>query len=171
MSKALIILAKEGFQDVEYTGTRKGLEDAGCEIIIAAKETGTCVGKFGGMAEATIALRDVKVSEYGRIAFIGGPGAFALASDPSTLKVANDAYRAQIPLGAICIAPTILAKAHVLDGKRATVWNDDGRQAPLLQKYGATYTGELVTVDGFVVTGSGPEAAEEFGRTLASLNE
>lgn len=169
MPKALIILAQEGYQDHEYRGTRDGLEEAGFDITIAAKEAGQCEGKLGGSEQAIVALRDVVVKDYDRIAFIGGPGAGVLASDPDALKVANDTYRAGIALGAICIAPTILAKAHVLDGKRATVWDSGGQQAGLLEEYGATYTGELVTVDGTIVTGNGPEAAAEFGKTLARL--
>jgi protease I len=169
MSKALIIIAHSGYQDHEYAGTRKGLEEAGFEIIISAKEMGTCSGSLGGKEEATIAMRDVIVSDYDTIAFIGGPGAALLASDADALKVANDAYRADMPLGAICIAPTILAKAQVLSGKRATVWNEDGLQQQILETYGAEYTGEAVTIDGNIVTGNGPKAAEEFGKTLAAL--
>ena len=177
MKKALIIIAKSGYQDLEYEGTRKGLEDAGFEIIIAAKDAGACTGSLGGTEEATVAMRDVIVSDYDTIAFIGGPGAALLASDGDALKIANDAYRADMPLGAICIAPTILAKAQVLSGKRATVWNpspgsgqaQEPTPSQLLETYGAEYTGEAVTIDGNIVTGNGPAAAEEFGRTLAAL--
>ena len=115
-----------------------------------------------------MALRDVDVSDYDRVAFIGGSGAGALASDSDALHLAQETARAGKPLGAICIAPTILAKARVLSGKKATVWDSGGEQAALLEKYGAEYTGELVTVDGLIVTANGPLAAEEFGKTLAS---
>ena len=169
MRKALIILAQNGYQDHEYLGTRKGLEDAGFTIVIAAKEQELCIGKFDGNVQADIALRDIRIEDYDRVAFIGGPGAAAYASDADALKIANDAYRAEMPLGAICIAPTILAKARTLDGKHATVWNEDGKQSEILEQYGAIYTGEEVTVDGNIVTGNGPAAAEEFGRTLAAL--
>lgn len=166
---ALIILAQEGYQDHEYRGTRNGIEAADFEIVVASSEVGPCRGKLGGAADANIALRDVKVKDYDRIVFIGGPGAKALASDPEALRIAHEAARESIVLGAICIAPTILAKAHVLDGKKATVWNNDGQQFELLEQYGAVFTGDEVTVDGLIVTGNGPQAAEEFGKTLASL--
>ena len=170
MKKVLIIIAQEGYQDLEYSGTRDGLEAAGLEVIIASKEVGQCTGKLGGSEEATVALRDIDVSDYDRVAFIGGPGASVFASDPDALKIANDAARAEMPLGAICFAPVILAKAHVLEGKRATVWNNsEGEQAALLEKYGASYTGEAVTIDENIVTGNGPDAAIEFGKTLAGL--
>jgi protease I len=169
MKPALIVIAQEGFQDVELAGTRKGLTDAGFEIVLASTETGECIGKFGGKENASIALRDVIVSDYDRIAFIGGPGAHALAKNIEALNVARAVAKANMPLGAICIAPTILAAAGILRGKKATVWDKDGEQERFLTEHGATYTGEPVTVDGLVVTGNGPEAAEEFGKVLAAL--
>jgi protease I len=170
MRTALLILAQQGFQDLEYMGTRKGLEDAGFAVVIGSKAKGACTGKFSADVNATVALKDIVVENYDRIAFIGGPGAFAYASDADALKIANDTARAGIPLGAICIAPTILAKARVLDGKKATVWDDgEGTQIEFLEKMGATYTGDTVTVDGLIVTGNGPEAAEEFGKAFAAV--
>lgn len=167
--KALLIIAQKGFQDVELKGTRDSLKEAGFEIVLASPAGGQCIGKFGGEEQAALSLRDVAVADYDRIAYIGGPGAAALASDPEALRIANETVRLEKPLGAICIAPTILAKAHVLDGRKATVWNNDGEQSKLLEQYGATYTGDTVTVDGMIVTGNGPEAAVEFGKALASL--
>lgn len=169
MAKALIILAQEGYQDHEYEGTRRGLEDGGYMMTIASSNIGLCSGKLGGSEEATVALVDVDVADYDLIAFIGGPGAAAFASDPQALRIANDAFRSDKKLGAICIAPTILAKAHVLSGKRATVWNQDGKQQEVLGTYGAEFTDETVTIDGNIVTGNGPEAAEEFGRILGTI--
>jgi len=166
--KALIIIAQEMYQDKEYEGTRKGLEAGGFSIEVASKETGECKGKYGGTEEATIAMRDANVEDYSRIAFIGGPGAGAYAEDPDALKLANDFSRTGRPFGAICVAPTILAKAHLLAGKRATVHESDDNIA-ILEQYSAEYTGDDVTVDGMIVTANGPDAAEEFGTTLASL--
>lgn len=169
MRKALVIIAQQGFQDVELDGTRKGLEAAGFEVVLASKEAGKCVGKFGGEEVAELAMRDVDLDEFDRVAFIGGPGAGTLADDADALKLANDAARTGRPLGAICIAPTILAKAHVLDGKRATAWNKDGKPQLLLEEYGAEFTDELVTRDDQILTGNGPDAAIEFGRMLAAM--
>lgn len=167
MSSVLLIIAKQGFQDVELEGTKKGLGDV--SVTIGSAEVGDCVGKFGGIVTADIALRDVNVSSYGRIAYIGGPGAGALKDDPDALRIAREAIAKKMPLGAICIAPTILAAAGVLDGKNATVWNKDGEQSVFLEKHGAHYTGEDVTVDGFIVTGNGPDAAVAFGEALAAI--
>ena len=169
MKSALLIIAQSGYQDHELAGTRDGLVAAGFDIVLASKEAGECTGKLGGTENATVALRDVSVADYDRIAFIGGPGMIPYADEPDAVAVARAAGEAGMPLGAICIAPTILAKAHVLEGKRATVWDSDGEQEALLKQYDALYTAEDVTVDGQIVTANGPHAAEEFGKTFAAL--
>src|SRR3989338_4719871 len=108
--KALIIIAQEGFQDKELEGTRNGLEAAGFSITLASVKRGECRGKFGSTEQAVIALKDVNVSDYDRIAYIGGPGAGALKDDPDALRIAQETVKTGKPLGAICIAPTILAE-------------------------------------------------------------
>ncbi len=169
MQIALVIIAHTGFQDHEFEGTLKGLRGSSYEVRVASTEMGMCVGKFGSEVEATITLKDVKIDDYDRVAFIGGPGARELMDNSDVHRIARETIAAGKVLGAICIAPTILAKAGVLKGKRATVWNGDGKTEHILTENGAVFTGELVTVDGKIITANGPEAAEEFGRKMASL--
>lgn len=170
MKPALIIIAQEGFQDVEFAGTKQGLEAAGFPVVIASTEAGECTGKFGGKETASIALRDVVVTDYDRIAFIGGPGAHALVDNFDALNVARTTVEAGMPLGAICIAPKILANAGLLKGKNATVFDTDGANEQFLIRHGAEYTGKPVTVDGHIITANGPDAAVEFGKTFAALS-
>ncbi|MBU0458773.1 DJ-1/PfpI family protein [Patescibacteria group bacterium] len=169
MKKALLIIAPENYHDAELKGTRDMIVDAGFEVVLGSSQVGECKGKLGGSEGAQIALKDVNVNDYNRIAFIGGAGSRIYFDNPDALRIAHETVRLNKPLGAICIAPLILAKARVLEGRRATVWNGDSEQQGELEKYGAVYTGDDVTVDGMIVTANGPPAAEEFGRTLASL--
>lgn len=170
MKRALIVIAQKNFQDKELEGTKKGLEEAGFTITICSKEEGECIGKFRVVEEAEVALRQVDVRDFDRFAFIGGPGAAGFVQDLEAFDLVRAITKANKPLGAICIAPTILAAAGVLRGKRATVWDDGNRtQIGVIEGSGATYTGEFVTVDGLLVTGNGPAASEEFGKALAAL--
>ena len=171
MRTALLIIAQKDFQDRELKGVRDALKAAGFEIVLGSVMAGPCTGKFGSTEVAQVALKDVQVADYDRIAFIGGPGAETLASDSEALRIAFQTAAASIPLGAICIAPLILAKARVLSGRKATVWDFGGVQKAFLERYDAQVTGDDVTVDGLIVTGNGPDAAEEFGRTLATMGE
>jgi protease I len=172
MSSALVIIAPTGYQDKELDGTLKGLKNGGFDVIIGSTEIGPCTGKFGGTTEATVALRDVIAADYDRIAFIGGPGAHQLTDNIDAHRVAREAVDMHMPLGAICIAPTVLAAAGVLKGRNATVWDDgEGTQIEMLRRGGATYSGEPVTVDGLIITGNGPDAAEAFGQKMAMIGE
>lgn len=169
MKSALIVIAQKGYQDVELQGTRDGLTAAGFKIVLASTKKGECVGKYDGRETAEIALKDVDVTKYDRVAFIGGPGMMQAWQDAEMKRIARNAAEAGMVVGAICIAPKILAAAEVLAGKKATVANGDGDQDGFLALYDCEYTGEPVTVDGKIVTANGPDAAEEFGKVLASL--
>lgn len=170
MKTALLVIAQNGYQDVELAGTQNALLAAGFEVTLASSEAGPCIGKFGGSEEALFAVREVDALSYDVLAFIGGPGAGVFKDDPAMLDLIKRRAATGKLLGAICIAPTALAVAGVLDGKRSAVWDDgQGTQIKLLEQHGATYTGDRVTVDGTIVTANGPEAAEEFGQALAKM--
>lgn len=169
MRTVLLVIAPEGFQDHELAGTRQSLGKAGFQVILGSTRTGPCTGKFGSTEQATVALNDCRVADYDRIGFIGGPGAEALSDNEDAKALARATVEAQKPLGAICIAPLILAKAGLLKGKRATVWDSGGEQIALIRQYGAIYSGEDVTVDGLIVTGNGPQAAASFGAAFGRL--
>ena len=167
--KALFIIAQEGFQPTEYGTPKKILAEAGVEVITASLKKGICRSTLGTTTAAHLSLKEVNVSDYGVIAFIGGPGAVNYQYDTEAHKIAQEAVKKNKIIAAICIAPTILAYAGVLKGKKATVWNSDGKQQAVLEKNGATYSGESVTVDGKIVTANGPKAAEEFAQKILSL--
>jgi|SRR3989338_2009981 len=164
--KAVLIIAPIWYQDIEYLDTKAELEKAGIEVITAAKKAGICKGKLGGTAQATLSIDNINVEDYDAIVFIGGPGAVRHQEDVQAQITAQEAITEQKVLAAICIAPTILAKAGVLEGKKATVWNEDGLQDQLLEQEGATYTGETVTIDGKIITANGPQAAKDFGKAI-----
>lgn len=168
MRTVLLIIAPVGFQDHELADTRKSLEEAGFQVMLGSTRVGPCTGKFGSTEQATVALEDCRVADYDRVAFIGGPGAESLIDDPAAHAIAQATIAAGKVLGAICIAPLILAKAGVLKGKRATVWDSGGEQIALIQEYGAIYSEEDVTVDRLIVTGNGPQAASAFAGAFAS---
>ncbi len=176
MKTALLVIAQSGYQDVELAGTQNALLAAGYEVTIASSEPGSCVGKFGGTEEALLGVAEVDATVYDVLAFIGGPGAGGFKDDPAILDLIRRRVATGKLLGAICIAPTALAAAGVLKGKKATVWDpsaSSGQATPpdspsaFLKQHGAIYSGDDVTVDGMIVTANGPDAAEAFGRALA----
>ncbi|AKL97523.1 DJ-1/PfpI family protein [Endomicrobium proavitum] len=163
MKKAVFITAPEVFRDEEYDIPKKILEDAGVKVITASNKTGEITGKFGLKAKSDILLEDVKPEDFNAIVYIGGSGASVFFEDGSALKLANRFYTDKKITAAICIAPTILANAGILKGKKATVF-PDGIEA--LKKGGAIYSKKNVETDGNIITAANYETAEEFGKTL-----
>ena len=100
------------------------------------------------------------------IVFVGGPGAPVYQTNQDALRIAQETINLNKLLCAICIAPTILAVAGVLKNKRATVWNEDKQQQAFLEKYGATYTGEPVTIERNIITCNGPAYVKEFAKAI-----
>ncbi len=171
--KVLVVIAPEGFQDHEFSATVKALESAGANVTIASTRTGTCTGKFGTVVNA-IDLGSVSYQDYDAIVFIGGPGVPLVRRDERAIEAAQSFAQQGKVVAAICWAPTILAKAGVLKGKKATVWEgfdpEYGKStADVLRQYGADFESKPVVVDGCVVTANGPMAAEEFGATLVKV--
>jgi protease I len=121
---------------------------------------------LGATASPDILLRDINVSDFDGVVFIGGSGASQYWNDPVAYKVVNDAINRNKILAAICIAPVTLAKAGALKGKRATVWSSESGQ---LKAGGAIYTGKNVEKDGNIITAAGPFAAKEFGEELVKV--
>ena len=164
--KVVMIFASSNFRDEELKTPRKILEDYGAKVTLASSSLKPARGMLGMMAKADILLKDVKVEEYDGIVFVGGLGAREYFNDKTAHKICKEAVEKNKVLGAICIAPAILAHSGVLKGKRATVWKGE---AKTLKAAGAIYTGKAVEVDGKIITADGPKAAGLFGQKTARV--
>jgi protease I len=164
MAKVLFVIAHDGFRDEECFDTKEVLKDQ--EVIIASTEISPATGSLGGQITPDITIDDAlnRIDEFDAVVFVGGPGANVYFDNPTAHKIAQSAKNV---LAAICIAPVTLAKAGVLKGKRATVWDDgQGTQAKILKENGATYVAEDVVVDDNLITANGPKAATKFGEAI-----
>ena len=140
----------------------------GAHIQIASVSLGTATGKFGMNVEVDLLFSDVRTEYYDALVIIGGPGALGLRENNQVLNIVYNLYTAKKIIAAICIAPVILARAGILKGKKATVWaqSEDGETVQALISAGAKYQDQPVVADGRVITANGPEAAQDFARTI-----
>ncbi|MDP3093385.1 MAG: DJ-1/PfpI family protein [bacterium] len=174
MSKALeekkiaLIIAFRDFNDEEYLVPRGILESAGFKIITASNKLGQAIGAYGQETDVNLLIEDLKVKDFEAVIFIGGSGASRYLDDPNAHRIALETVLEDRVLGAICIAPAILAKAGVLKSKKATVWssNMDKSFVQILKKEGVNYENKPVVADGKIVTASGPSAAQDFAMTI-----
>ncbi len=165
----LVIVAQKDFQPIEYEDTKAELDSAGYDVDVASITTDIAVGADGSEVKPDVAVKDADLSKYKAIVLIGGPGAPTLGEHSEVLNLIKQADSQGKIVAAICIAPTILAKAGVLDGKKATVWNGDGKQADVLTTAGAEFVDEPVVQDGKIITANGPPAAKAFGKKIAEV--
>ncbi len=171
VKRVVLIIAHENFQDHEYAEPRSVFEAKGFEVVVASSSLETATGMEGAQVQPDILVSEIKVGDYDAIVFIGGIGVEEEYWDnPEAHRVAREAVAQGKVLAAICIAPVILARAGVLEGKRATVFPyPDGINA--LEAGGATYTGKEVERDGLIITAFGPPASRQFGETIAAALE
>ena len=160
-----MIIAPQNFRDEELIHTREELERAGGKVTVASMTTDSAKGMFGAIAQPDITLEQINVDNFDAIVFVGGSGSEIYFDNPKAQNIAKEAHSKNKLLTAICIAPSILANANLLQGKRATVWAGD-KYINILRSKGANYTGESVTQDNRIITANGPEAARQFGRAI-----
>jgi len=164
--KAVLIIASDDFRDEELFNTRAALANAGVQTVIASSKKGLRKGMLGGTVQVNLMIYDINVDDYDAVVFIGGTGAREYFNNRRALEIAQQAVAKNKVLGAICIAPTILANAGVLNGRRATSFPSEQNR---LQRAGAVYTGVPVQRDGLIVTAAGPQASVLFGQAIAQM--
>jgi len=161
--KAVMIIAERNFRDEELLKPKEILEKRGVKVTVASTSLNVAKGMLGARVKPDILVKEIKVDDYDAIIFVGGSGASQYWNDPLAHNITKEAVKKNKILCAICIAPVTLANAGVLSGKKATVWPSEKGK---LEAKGASYTGNPVQVEGKIITAEGPQAAEEFGRSI-----
>jgi 4-methyl-5(b-hydroxyethyl)-thiazole monophosphate biosynthesis len=163
MAKVYVFLA-DGFEDVEALIPIDVLRRGGVEVVtVSTTEFPLVESAHGVNIEADIQFEQSDYSDADLIMLPGGmPGANNLYDHKGVCKAVVDQFVAGKKVAAICAAPAVvLAQLGILNGKKATCY-------PGFEKAleGATYTGDLVTVDGNITTAEGPAAAFPYAYEL-----
>jgi protease I len=171
MKSIAIIIAPSGFQDTEFMTPYNYLKDKGFSIEVYSTTKGLAKGSLGSAFNIEHELKSLDTEKYDAIVFVGGPGTYIVRKDEHALRAAKDAHEKGKLVAAICWSPTILAKSKILNGKKATVWLGDDpefnmKTSQYIEKNGATYTGDDVTVDDNIITANGPRAAQKYAEAI-----
>ena len=167
--KVALVIAHEGYQQVEYNEPKKILEKAGFTIITVSNKSGTAKAKDNSTTSVDKTIAEIQVKDYAGIFFIGGPGSLEHLDNQASYLMLQAARAAHIPIGAICISTRILAKSGVLDGIEATGWNDDNELADIYRDYRVSYAPVEVMVCNGIITATGPSVAKQFGDEIVTL--
>ncbi len=169
-----MVIAFQNFRDEEYLVPKSILEQANIRVDTISTQLGVARGKLGHFCGVDLTLDDLQVKDYSAIVFVGGPGVPSIRSHPKSVEHAVTFFQQRKLVGAICWAPTILAKAGILSGKRATCWvgfDEEYRMTTdkVLASHGAIFVNQPVVQDGNIITANGPSAAREFGNMLVDF--
>jgi len=167
--KIILAIASVDFQPIEYSIPKKVLIENGFEVITVSDKSGNAYATDESLVLVDKKLDEIDIKEYDGIFLIGGPGAPEHLDNPKMRSLLVEAKERGIPYGAICISPRILAKAGVLQGKKATGWDNDRELKDLFFAHGVDYVQNEVVVDGNIVTASGPRVAKEFGEAIVQV--
>jgi protease I len=167
--KVLIIIAPEKFRDEELAEPVAALTKAGIGYDIASTRRGTCSGMLGAKATATLSLDDIDPKAYDGMILVGGGGAQAHLWDddmlPPLVRIFHDKMKV---IGAICLAPVVLARAGILKGKKATYFESQ-LSFREMKAGGAVLENQPVVTDTRIVTANGPAASKAFADTFIKM--
>ena len=171
MAKAFVFLA-DGFEDVEALIPIDVLRRGGVEVTTVSVVDDSCIVTSAHgvqvVADCTYGddLNDDDLQGADLVLLPGGmPGAKNLYDHEGVDQAVLRQHKAGRWLAAICAAPAVvLGQLGVLSGRKATCY--PGFEQLL---NGATYTGDLCTQDGHIITAEGPAAAFPFAYKLLAL--
>lgn len=164
---ALLVVPPQGYQDEELLMTKRALEQSNVQVLVASTRLGGLTGVLGGSVRADLLLNQANLDNFNAVVFIGGAGIIEYLSNPTVLRLAQQAAAKHKVLAAIGTAPALLASAGVLKGARATGYPEPAEQARIVQG-GAVYTGNAVEKDGLVVTAAGAPAVTAFVNAIVN---
>lgn len=169
MPKRVLVPLAPGFEETEAIAVVDLLRRAEIEVVVAGTIPGPVEGSHGIRVVADASLEEVEGSgeSFDLVVLPGGqPGTRNLAADPRVIRILRATAAAGRPVAAICAAPSILAQAGLLAGKKAT---SHPSVRDLLDP--ARYSLSDVVVDGGVVTSRGAGTAVAFGLKLVEVLE
>lgn len=164
--RVLCILAP-GFEEIETVTPVDLLRRAGVEVILASLTGESLVlGRTGITLQADAALDAALVdrapTDFDCLLIPGGPGVQGIRKDGRVAELARQFAEKEKVLSAICAAPTVLADAGLLAGKRFTAHSAVHDELP------NALSQERVVEDGLIITSRGAGTALDFGLVLVA---
>jgi 4-methyl-5(b-hydroxyethyl)-thiazole monophosphate biosynthesis len=166
MARVLVPLA-QGCEEIEAVTVIDLLRRAGVEVITAGLDDAVVVASRGTRLVPDMNLDRALTQDFDMVVLPGGqPGADHLNADPRIHALLKQSAGERKYIAAICAAPGVLAKAGVLEGRRATSFPGTLEKLGLR---GTTLSEDDVVRDGNIITSRGPGTAMDFALTLIEI--
>ena len=166
MACVLVPLA-QGCEELEAVTVIDLLRRAGIEVVTAGLDEQPVRASRGVVLVPDMTLDAAMQKDYDMIVLPGGlPGADNLGNDGRIIRLLAQMSEAGKYTAAICAAPAVLAKAGLLEGKRATSFPGSLKAGSVA---GLEYVEQPVVADGKVITSRGPGTAMDFALQLIEV--
>jgi len=163
MSRVLIPLA-DGFEEIETFTVVDILRRAEITVVLVGLQNGPVASVRKVSVIPDDSLENVKADDFDMIILPGGqPGTTNLGADVRVKRLLNEFNTAGKYISAICAAPSVLAEAGLIKGKRVTAY--PGYKDKL---DGAQYVESAVVSDGTIITSQGPGTAIAFALAIVT---
>lgn len=164
--KILMVLASKDFNDDEYLISRAAFEEAGYQVVVCSSVPGRIRGAAGTWVIVDQLIYEVRAHGFAALVFVGGDGASEYFGSKVAHRLAAEAEASAVVIGAICVAPSILAEAGMLEMRRATC--HASRREHLIA-CGVVLVDEPVVSSEWIVTASGPAVSKRFAAAVLEL--
>ena len=174
MTKRVLILATDGFEQSELIEPKRALEAAGIETVVASPKSGAIRGwnhgNWGETVKVDAALNEVSADDFDALLLPGGQmNPDSLRLEDEVIGLIEDFDDAGKTIAAICHGPWLLVEADIVDGRAVTAWPSIRTD---LENAGAQVFDEEVIIDGNLITSRKPEDIPAFSRALIeALND
>ena len=172
MTKRVMILATDGFEQSELMKPKANLEKAGIETEVVSLEEGSIRGwyqKDWGESVADDKTDDAieNCDGYDALLLPGGQmNPDILRMNERAVAIVREFALADKPIAAICHAPWLLAEAGLIDGKTVTSWPSIRTD---LKNAGANVVDQEVATDGKFITSRNPDDIPAFSKALIDM--
>jgi protease I len=168
MTKRVLILATDGFEQSELIDPKQALEDAGFETVVASPKSGEIKGwhegNWGKSVPVDASLDDVEAADFDALLLPGGQmNPDALRLEERVIELVEDFDEAEKPIAAICHGPWLLIEADIVDGRTVTGWPSIHTD---LENAGGTVVDAEVAIDGNLITSRNPGDIPAFSKAL-----
>ncbi len=166
--KKVVILATDGFEEVELTKPRNARDKAGAKTTVVSLQFGKIQGMNHADKGETVAvnqtLAEAKPQDFDALMIPGGlMNPDALRSNGDALEFVRHFFREGKRVAAICHAPWVLIDAGIVRGRTLTSWpaiKTDVRNA------GGNWVDQEVVVDNGLVTSRKPDDIPAFNEKM-----
>lgn len=158
----ILVPLVNGFEEIEALATVDILRRARFNVVIAGIPNTILIGDRGIKIIADCKLDSVSPDQFQAVVLPGGSGYESLGQSNKVMGIVKDFNEKKKLIAAICYSPMLLAKAGILNDKRATVYPGKEREIPKPR-------GDRVVVDGNIITSQGPGTAIEFALKIVEV--